>query len=166
MEKTGVSKLYDDLPIIVKGIYAVSALAIFGIIGYSLYKKYHKTQSEKDAEESVKESMQDIKTISQHEKQSYIYSQYKAFADALFEAMSGVGTDDDAINSVFNKMKNTIDVLTLIKAFGIRDYTDDKVFVFNIKPMNLNQWISAELSNNEKTTLNNILKSKKIKYQF
>jgi len=166
MEKVGLYKYYKDLPPVFKGIIAVTVVAGVGLIGYGLYKKFHKTAGEKDAEESLKDANKDIKKLLSLQKPSYLPSQYGSFSDSLFEAMSGLGTDENTILSVFGKMKNTLDVLLLIQAFGIRDYTDDKVFVFNIKPMNLNQWISAELSQGYKDDLNKILSSKGIKFQF
>jgi hypothetical protein len=81
--------------------------------------------------------------------------------------MSGMGTDEEEVLNVFRQMKNTLDVLLLTKAFDIRAYNDDRVFIFNSDiPMNLNQWISRELSSSDKAELNKILSSKGIKYTF
>lgn len=166
MAKEGLYKFYGELPTWAKGIIGVAIVGGIGIIGYTVYKKLSKSQSEKDAEESLKDTNEDIKKLLKTQKPSYIPAQYGAFSDALFEAMSGGGTDEDAIFEIFKKTKNTLDVLLIVKAFGIREYTDDKFLMFNIKPMNLNQWLSAELSQIEKNKLNQILTSKGIKFQF
>ena len=158
--------IFKDLPQWSKGVIAIIAVGGVALIGYTVYKKISKTQQEKDAEESLRDVNKDISDISKNQKPSFVQSQYGAFADSLFEAMSGLGTDNSAIEEIFGKMKNTLDVLKLVQAFGIRIYTDDRVFFFNTKQMNLNQWISAELSNKEKNKLNNLLASKGIKYQF
>jgi len=166
MEKGGIYKFYTELPTWAKGVVGVAVIGGIGLIGYGLYKKFHKTEGEKNAEESLKDTNNDIKNLLKLQKPSYIPAQYGAFSDALFEAMNGLGTDNESLFNVFRKMKNTLDVLLLIQAFGIKDYTDDKVFIFNIKPMNLNQWISAELSSNEIDDLNKLLSSNGIKFQF
>jgi len=161
-----VKGIFNDLPQWSKGVIAVVVIGGVALIGYTAYKKLSKTQQEKDAEESLRDVNKDVSDLSKYQKPSFVQSQYGAFADSLFEAMSGLGTDNNAIEEIFEKMKNTIDVLKLVQAFGIRVYTDDRVFFFNTKQMNLNQWISAELSNKEKNKLNQILSSKGIKYQF
>jgi hypothetical protein len=157
---------FKNLPQWSKGIIAVTVVAGIGLISYALYKKFNKSQQEKDAEESLKTVNKDIKDISKSQKQSYNSSQYASWADSLGEAMSGLGTDEKKIFDIFNKMKNTLDILLLIKAFGIREYTDDRVFVFNTKPTNLNQWIALELSESDVKELNKILSSKGIGFQF
>jgi hypothetical protein len=158
--------IFKDLPQWSKGVIAVIAVGGVALIGYTVYKKISKTQQTKDAEESLRDVNKDIITLSKTQKPSFIQAQYGAFGDSLFEAMSGFGTDNSAIEEIFGKMKNTLDVLKLVQAFGIRIYSDDRLFFFNTKEMNLNQWISAELSNNEKNKLNKVLASKGIKYQF
>lgn len=166
MEKSGVYKFYTELPTWAKGVFGVAVLAGIGIVGYGIYKKVHKTSQEKQALESIKDVNADIRKLLKYEKPSYIQSQYSGFADALFEAMQGLGTENDALTATFNKMKNTLDVLYLNQAFGIRDYKDDSLFGFNVKEMNLNQWISAELDDSEKKELNEMLSKKGIKYQY
>ncbi|MBK7362997.1 MAG: hypothetical protein IPJ01_11935 [Micavibrio sp.] len=166
MENKGVYKFYTELPTWAKGIVGVAVIGGIGLIGFMAYKKLSKTDAEKDAEESLKDTNKDLKNLTKYQKPSYLPSQYGAFGDSLYEAMNGMGSDENEIYDVFRKMKNTMDVLLLIQAFGIRDYTDDRVFVFNVKPMNLNQWISVELKTSEKEELNKILSSKGIKFQF
>lgn len=165
MEKSGVYKFYTELPTWAKGVFGVAVLAGVGIVSYGIYKKVHKTSQEKQALEAVKDVNSDIRKLLQYEKPSYIQSQYSSFADALFEAMQGLGTEK-SLNTTFSKMKNTIDMLYLNQAFGIRDYKDDSFFGANVKAMNLNQWISAELDDSEKKELNEMLSKKGIKYQY
>ncbi len=166
MEKNGLYKFYTELPTWAKGVIGVAVVGGIALITYGIYNKVHKSQSEKDAEESLKDSNKDIKELLKYQKPSYLPTQYGAFSDSLYEAMNGIGTDEDTIFSVFGKMKNTLDVLLTIQAFGIREYTDDRVFIFNTKPMNLIQWISVELNEDDRNELNKILSSKGIKFQF
>jgi hypothetical protein len=47
-------------------------------------------------------------------------AQYPLFADQLFNAMDGAGTDEDAVVSVVLKMKNADDWNMLVKSYGTR----------------------------------------------
>jgi len=94
---------------------------------------------------------------------SYTQSQYAAFADALFAAMDGFGTDEDAIYNIFYKMNNKIDVLKLIDAYGVRNKA---VLTWFSSSTNLNDSLKDELSASELSKLNGILQSKGIDYSF
>ena len=84
---------------------------------------------------------------------SFSESQYKVFADTLYGAMKGLGTDTNAVYGVFNAMNTKADILKLVSAFGSRDGES------------LSQWMAGEwklsISN-----INKILASKGIDYQF
>lgn len=166
MKKEVAVGLFKDLPAWAKGTIAVVIVGGIGLIGYKLYKGFSKAIDISEPEKALLDVNNDIKKLSKTEKPSYNGSQYRAFADSLYEAMSGLGTDEEEIFNIFRQMKNTLDILLLTKAFDIRDYTDDRVFIFNTKAMNLNQWLSAELSTSNKKELNKILSSKGIKYTF
>ena len=158
--------IFKDLPTWAKGTIAIVVVGGVAFLGYKLYKGISGAVNISEPEKALLDVNNDIKKLSKTEKASYNGSQYRAFADSLYEAMSGMGTDEEEVFNVFRQMKNTLDVLLLTKAFDIRDYTDDRVFIFNVKPMNLNQWLSAELSTSNKAELNKILSSKGIKYTF
>lgn len=85
---------------------------------------------------------------------TYKESEYKQFADRLFNAMDGVGTNEQAIYDVFGKMKTKADVLKLIAVYGVKD---DET---------LSQWLYGDLSTSEIATVNNILSTQQIDYQF
>lgn len=75
-------------------------------------------------------------------------------AQRLYTAMKGMGTDEDAIYSVFLNLKTKGDVLYLIQVFGVKDHET------------LVQWITSELNSKERTKLNSILANKNIDYTF
>lgn len=86
------------------------------------------------------------------------YSSYYTYATQLYNAFNpytfGLGTDEQAVYSVFRNMNNTADVLRLIDVFGIKDNKS------------LDSYIRSELSSSELRELNNILASKNIAYSF
>lgn len=88
------------------------------------------------------------------QKISYPLSYYPLWATDLFNAMDGVGTDEETIFTIFNKMKTLEDVLQLISSFGVKN------------EQTLTQWIVDDLGTNERGTINSILSSKSINYQF
>lgn len=87
-------------------------------------------------------------------KLSYQDTQYQNMADALYEAMDGMGTDEDTIYSVFYKMNNKADVLKLILIFGEKEGE------------NLPQWLHSDLNFSEISKINSILSTKNIDYSF
>lgn len=76
------------------------------------------------------------------------------YAQRLYTAMKGMGTDEDAIYSVFLNLKTKGDVLYLIQVFGVKDHET------------LVQWITSELNSKERAKLNSILANKNIDYTF
>lgn len=46
---------------------------------------------------------------------------YKQYADQLYEAMDGIGTDTLAVSKVFEHILNKIDYIKLDQAYGTRD---------------------------------------------
>ena len=85
---------------------------------------------------------------------SYTTDQYGVFAKKLYNAMDGVGTDEDAIWDTFKQMKNRDDLLFLIKTFGVRDGET------------LSEWLYDDLGNDDIEKLNTILSSLDIEYSF
>ena len=78
--------------------------------------------------------------------------------------MDGTGTDEEQLSAVFNYMQNKADVLELIKAFGMREYTDG---LFVSEQLNLTQWLNAELDQDEiNEYVNNPLAARGIDFKF
>lgn len=97
---------------------------------------------------------------------TYPSSQYFAWANRLEQAMFDVGTDEDAIISVFGNLKNNADFLALKTAFGVRNYTGGFVPGFLSDDLSLDGWLQQELDSSEIAQLNNILANKGITYRI
>jgi predicted PurR-regulated permease PerM len=80
--------------------------------------------------------------------------QINTLADKLHTAMSGMGTDEDAIFAVFNSLNTRSDLLQLIKTFGYRDGET------------LQEWLVDDLSTSDISHINSILASRNINYIF
>lgn len=160
-----LTKIYEDAPPLGKIIIILMAC----VLAYFIYTFLKKITAPKPGNENILDSTKTELTVLQQagEVPNYTDTQFNGWADSLHQAMDGQGTDEDAIKDVFHFMKNKADVLKLIKAFGIKDYTDDKLFVWNVKPLNLNEWLTTELDSEEKETyVNSQLKLNNINYTF
>jgi hypothetical protein len=91
---------------------------------------------------------------------SYPLNQYITLADQIHDAMAYLGTKNNQVTAVIQKLNTLSDVLQLIKAFGSRNYYG----FWGAKT--LPQWFSLELSTSETAALNAILKQKSINFTF
>lgn len=80
--------------------------------------------------------------------------QFNLLANKLYNAMKGVGTDENTIYACFNQLRNTADMLKLIAVFGTKDGET------------LDQWIRGDLNSWEISRLNSNLANKGIAYAF
>jgi len=130
-------------------VLAGEAYAIYQ--GYKLARKYvFKSEDQKASEQNVKavktEAEQILKNNSilppeQQIKATYSPSQMKTFAQNLFVAMDGAGTESEDVLDVFRKMQNDLDILLLIDAFGTRAGTS---FFATSTPSDLSDWLSSD----------------------
>lgn len=156
-----ISKSFQGLPPWAKGAIAVGTTVIVGFVAYKIFKKLSGTDSTDRAEAAAVET-----ELSQEVKKTgltYPESQYKSFASQIEIAGFDVGTDEDAIYSVFSKLKNNADFLALTQAWG---KPNRKVYDWGIgRDMTLAQYIRYEMSESEVRKINTILNSKGIKYR-
>jgi hypothetical protein len=96
---------------------------------------------------------------------SYGAQQYLNFAESLFTAMDGVGTNEQSIKRVMEQMKTYDDVLALIQAYGKRKWSKWELWDINPKPMTLAEALESELSATEINTFVNA-PLRKTQYQF
>ena len=96
-------------------------------------------------------------------KKSYTDTQYKAWADQLYNAMADYwlwyGTDEQAIISIMEKMKNRSDVISLVSAFGLRSGIIEGA-------SGLGVWLKSELSSFYINQINDMFANKGIQYSF
>lgn len=130
-------KDFEALPTPVKwGVYAGGAyLAYKG--GKFAWKKLNPPPGAVTVEQAKTEAQEILKNNkvlppAERTLPSFSPSQMSTFADNLFSAMDGFGTDETSVEDVFKKMKNDLDILLLIDAFGVRG--DE----------NLSQWLQDD----------------------
>ena len=85
---------------------------------------------------------------------SITQDQFHTYAQKLYKAMKGAGTDEKAIYEVFEAMNSRSDVQQLIKTFGVKDGE------------NLTEWLYDDLNAGDIEHINAILATKSINYKF
>lgn len=172
-----ISKSYKGLPSWAKGSLAVGGLIIVGFFAYTIYKNAKIKQEEKKGRKAAEEAKKELNDLSkQGIIPSFGNSQYEIFVQTLVTSMDSCGTDEAAIYSVFNAMKNKADVLKLVEIFGVRYYTpciatnpiSYSKFLFDSKAFGggISDWLTYDLANSERQNINNILSKKSIDYKF
>lgn len=129
-------------------------------------------RSSRKRRQQEKQFNDDYKTLTQQggQKASFLATNYTQFADRIYEAgcigAFCYGTDEEAIFKVFEQMVNELDVLLLVKAFGLREERGTFCLPGMDCGLGLGAWLQTELGEDDFTEINKILSQKEIKYQF
>jgi hypothetical protein len=145
-------------------------LASFGLVETKAEKVTDKAPSEtvKEVKSEIKTDIEKIKkskvlTAAQKKllQANFSQSQYKQFADKLYEAFNHIGTTPYVVEDTFAQLKNVADVKNLIAAYGVK-----QLYIFGLpdgKPSNL---IGHLISENEVRNANKGLEKNKVFYKF
>ena len=158
---TQLSKRFSEMPPWAKGVIGVGSVLVVGFIVYRVFKKLSSTEATDRAEAAAVED--ELNQELKRNRLTYPNSQYNSFASSIEIAGFDVGTDEDAIYSVFRKLNNNADFLALSKAWG---KPNRRVYEWGIgRDMSLSQFLRYEMSDREIQKINSILTSKGIKYR-
>lgn len=118
---------------------------------------------------------QDYQTLTQEsgQKPTYLATNYQTFADKIYAAgcygLFCYGTDEEAMYDVFRQMKNDLDVLLLVKAFGLREERGGICIPIpgtGECAIPLGEWLATELSADGIKEINDILKKNGLTFTF
>jgi hypothetical protein len=142
------------------GVYVAGGIAIaFGVKKVLDYFKPERKREEGEQKVITGE----LDTETKATPLSYPASQYATFANIIETAGFDIGTDEDAIYTVFRSLKNNADYLALSNAWG---KPTRKIYDFGIGyNVTLPQYIRWEMNDTEVNRINSILQSKNIKYR-
>lgn len=90
---------------------------------------------------------------------NYTDTEYKIMAENLFEAMNGIGTDENSIYTTLSKLKSAADWYRLIDVYGVREHSNSAYGGFWRFKGNLIESLNNELSSSEKARVSSILAS-------
>lgn len=133
------------------GIAAAILVLVIAIVIVFKYKDIKNLILDKAANQKL---VDEANTTIKVEDISITQDQFHTYAQKLYKAMKGAGTDEKAIYEVFEAMNSRSDVQQLIKTFGVKDGE------------NLAEWLYDDLSAGDIEHINAILATKSINYQF
>lgn len=148
-------KFWDSLPAWTRGIIVLVIILALVAVFFAV-KKYIKKPSDEKKEEkkaspaiAVKAAKTELAKLNASPNKNLrarlSKADYVKFADQLFTAMNGAGTNYETIRKVFENCRNRADVLSIIDAFGMR-----QLDVFGFKqgePKNLIEALTDETAN-------------------
>lgn len=165
MGQTG--KFLNDMPSWAKGVIGVAAVAAVGFSAYLIYKKIKNIQATKDARKEVGDIESDLDKLKKlGKKQSLTNSEITGIANNLKTAMDGYGTDFDAILKNLVKINNQVDLLAVIKAYGVKKLSTGKLNPTPDFEGTLGQAFTEELNSQQLSAVNSMLAKKGITQRF
>jgi len=156
MKTTGIVKKYQ-VPLIITGV------ALAGYLGYKWYRKRNPTdESSLSADEKAAKA--------KGQALSYTLTSYQGLANTIYNAWFQRynpfnAVDETIVLSAMDKMKNDLDVLQLIRAFGKRRSPVNFLSIL-VPDVTLPEWLSIGLEPNEIKAVNDVLAKKGISFKF
>ena len=156
MATTSLLKKYQ-YPLILTGV------ALAGYLGYKWYRKRNPTdESSMSADEKAAKA--------KGQALSYTLTTYQGLANTIYNAWFQRfnpfnAVDETIVLSVMDKMKNDLDVLQLIRAFGKRRSPVNFASLL-VPDVTLPEWLSIGLEANEIKAINDVLGKKGISFKF
>lgn len=122
---------------------------VIAIVAFVVWRIYVKFTAYQKANASSVAQKAELKVLEEKGiKPSFAQYTYDSWAEKLYTAMKGAGTDEGMIFSVFKQLKNDVDFIRLDQAFGIRDTYTMRV------------WLKDDLSSSDIQAINAGLKVK------
>ena len=157
---------YKNLTPTTRGVVTLGGVIVLGIVAVKEFRYFTGAQtSERQLDRNWNQEA-DLLQTQEGKKPTITKAQAGAFAEKLFTAMDGYGTDEDAIINVFSHLKTDGDFAYVQAAYGIREVSSGN---WNPEPNykgSLTGALSNELANSYIKQVNNILKAKKISYRI
>jgi len=167
--KSKASSVYAAVP---KEFRVALAVVGGGYLAYWIYKKT-KPETDEEKEERQKEAAEgdikkDVKKLkNEGQKLTYNEGQYAQYANSIYDALDcwscWDGVEYGVIKNTLLRMKNDLDVATLIEKFGTRTYN---YWITKEQTNTLFGFLGTSLDENEKKPINEYWASQKIKYRL
>jgi hypothetical protein len=156
------AELYKGLPMWAKGVIALIVVGGVGVIAYTIYKKIQNAADKKDDRQQLSAEQKELSQMSV--KPTLSKAQAEAMANAIFAALDGYASDEQAVYAQLGKLKNNADWLLLSTSYGTREISSGKL---NPAPNFKGTLIGAltdELDGFERAAANAILKKNGVTY--
>lgn len=172
-----ISKYYNNAPPLAKNAMVLLAVGVTGLAFWEIYKAYQSKKRDDDANAAKRAADKDIEVLEDSGgRRSLSDSQIDSMITSITTALTGCGTDEEAVYNTFKKIRTDLDFLYLISRFGVQYYqpcsitspisfakwlADPKSF-----PGDLPTWLNYDLSQSEIGKVNQILQQNGISYSF
>lgn len=165
-------EIFTGLPKWAQGVIVVAAVAGTALTVYAVVKVVKRKKLLEGANKEIgntNETIRKLEAVGQ--KATLDNLKLSTIANQLFSAMNNVytttkmGTDTAAVYRAFTNVKNDIDVINLVKIFGIKKAASGSMIVPDFEGT-LSQHLTERLSPSEMKALNDLLSRKGIKYRF
>lgn len=155
------------MPAWAKGTIAVGAMVAIFVAAYMINRAVKNKKALQGAKKETDATNDTVKTLTaQGQKPTLDALKLSTISNQLFTAMDGYGTNVNAVYAAFANVNNDIDVVNLIKTYGIKEISTGAGNPSPNLKGTLSQALTDELSASEMTALNNLLARKGIKYRF
>lgn len=158
-------KSYKNLTPTTRGVVTIGAVLVLGVVVVKAFRYFTGAQTSDRQLDRNWNQEADLLMTQEGKKPTITKAQAGAFAEKLFTAMNGYGTDEDAILNVFSHLKTDGDFALVQAAYGIREVSSGYL---NPEPNykgSLTGALANDLDNSYIRRINNILKTKKISYR-
>ncbi|MEO1382139.1 MAG: hypothetical protein AAFV78_02750 [Bacteroidota bacterium] len=138
------------------------------VIGKQVYDSF--TADDADSEALPDQAGKELnERLKQGERLSYTPSTYEALASRIYEAVKYYGWDDSEskAEAALKQMKNTADILYLIRIYGRRQlYVIAWAGIPDGRPLNLAETVTDEFSQSRINRVNAYFQQQGIQFQF
>jgi len=125
-------------------VFLIVAFAVFAVLAFIVFKKFFKNDETGAAGKEIDKS-----------ELSGSLADFEGWANQLYQAMNGSGTNEQTIYAVLGNLKTKSDYYQLVKSFDVRQ--NEGTFSNNFSGT-LSEWLTFELDTNELTKVREILK--------
>jgi hypothetical protein len=163
MDSKFISKAGDFISNNKKPLLYIGGAIVIVAVGYSLVKKVQGGIGSVFKDKTV--GAKDFISVSVDTKKSTISdAEANNYANQLFNAMDGFGTNSNAIYTVLNKLQNKDDFRKVYNAFGKKSYYIDgsptaSAYIFGYSNLDLIEWLDKEVGYSNLLTYNLIKKT-------
>ncbi len=156
-----------QLPPWAKGTIAVGLMVAAFVAAYMINRAVKNKKALEGAKKETDATNDTAKTLTaQGQKATLDDLKLSTISNQIVTACAGYGTDVNAVYAAFANVNTDLDVVNLIKKFGIREISTGAGNPSPNLKGTLSQVLTDELSSSELIALNNMLARKGIKYRF
>lgn len=185
MAQSKALEVWSGLPTWAKGIIAIGGVAILYFTSRTIIKKISSVKESKDVKELTRDAKSDRTALLRKGlRPTFSETQYKGWANAIEQAFEGCsggtitwGKDSPLGNvttwstagykvaTIFNQLKNDLDFIDLVIAWGVRTYDKCGILTGDVVDADLFKAITNDLTDRERRDVNTILAKKRITYK-